>query len=173
MTSFKIRRAGPEDSEALAHIGVATFVETYTEVIVGSAMVAHCTRQHSRRVYDGFLAADDTACWLAEYTPTDAPVGYAVLCPPDLPLETSSSDLELKRIYVLSRRHGSGIGQALMVAVQDASRDAGARRLLLGTYEGNRRAVAFYRRFGFEQIGVRKFDVGGVVYDDIVMACAL
>lgn len=167
---IRIRRAVPGDGERLAHIGAATFVESYTEVIDGENMAAHCTRQHSQSVYDAYLANPACSVWLAEFAETGAPVGYAVNCPPDLPIALEAGDVELKRIYALSRFHGSGTGKALMeVALEDA-RSRGAPRLLLGTYQENFRAVAFYRKHGFELAGTRQFQVGDRLYDDVVLA---
>jgi ribosomal protein S18 acetylase RimI-like enzyme len=48
-----------------------------------------------------------------------------------------------------------------------------APRLLLGTYEENRRAIAFYAREGYAQIGTRQFQVGDKLFDDIVMGKTL
>ncbi len=173
MTDFRLRRAVPEDAEALSHIGAATFLESYTEIIDGPDMIAHCTRQHARAVYEAFLADPLVSVWLAEYAATCAPVGYAVNCPPDLPVAPQDGDIELKRIYAFSRFHGAGIGQSLMLAAIEDARQHGAARLLLGTYQGNHRAVAFYTRHGFALIGTRKFQVGNKLFDDIVMAKAL
>jgi ribosomal protein S18 acetylase RimI-like enzyme len=76
--------------------------------------------------------------------------------------------VELKKIYVLSRFHGSGIAlQLLNAAVKHA---AGLNRLLLGVKADNHRAIAFYHKQGFDEIGTRRFDVGGTLYDDIVLA---
>ena len=52
-------------------------------------------------------------------------------------------------------------------------REAGAKRMLLGTYDQNHRAVAFYERAGFEKVGERKFQVGNQVFNDIVMGVRL
>ncbi|CAM3302802.1 GNAT family N-acetyltransferase [Sphingomonas antarctica] len=79
-------------------------------------------------------------------------------------------DVELKRIYALSRFHGSGIGTALMEYAVSAATESGARRLLLGVFAQNHRAIAFYRKKGFEQLATRKFNVGGTDYDDVVLA---
>jgi len=113
------------------------------------------------------------ACWLAEYTETGSPIGYATTCAPDLPVGLHDGDVELKRIYVFSRFHGSGAGKRLNDAVTKHAIALTAPRLLLGTYQENHRAVAFYKREGFEQIGARKFKVGDQLFDDIVMAKAL
>ena len=46
----------------------------------------------------------------------------------------------------------------------------GHRRLLLGVYAQNDRALAFYRKQGFADLGTRQFNVGGKLYDDLVLA---
>jgi len=170
MSSFSIRPATPDDAETLAHIGVATFIESYTAEIDGSSMVAHCTREHSKAVYAKYLEAPTTGCWIAEYAATGAPVGYALNCTPDLPVTPQPGDVELKRIYVLSKYHGNGLAGQLLTATLAHARAQNASRLLLGTYEENYRAMAFYAKHGFETIGTRKFTVGHKIYDDIVMA---
>lgn len=99
-----------------------------------------------------------------------APVGYSMLTPPDLPLpDLSPSDLELKRIYLFSKFQGSGLAQQMMDIAIGESRNLGARRLLLGVYARNLRALRFYRRNGFAQVGVRTFTVGTLVCDDFVL----
>lgn len=173
MTDFTIRRATHEDAICLSHIGVATFIDSYTRDIQGEAMVAHCSVQHARSVYDDYLADAHAHAWLIEFTETAAPIGYAVACPPDLPIDPQPGDIELKRIYLLSRFHGSGAGRAMMQTAITWAKQQGAPRLLLGTYEKNHRAIAFYSRAGFEKIGTRQFQVGDMVYDDIVMALPL
>lgn len=170
MTNILIRPATLADAEMLGHIGVATFVESYTDDIEGQAMMAHCTREHAQTVYETYLAVPSTGCWLALQANTGAPVGYALTCTPDLPVETNSQDIELKRIYVLSKMHGFGVAAGLLEAAIKHAQNKGAKRLLLGTYEDNQRAMAFYSKQGFEKIGIRKFNVGGKVFDDIVMA---
>lgn len=133
MTDFRIRRARVRDAECLSHIGAATFLESYTEIIKSQDMISHCTRQHGREIYEAYLASGNVSVWLAEYAATGAPVGYAVNCQPDLPVALQPSDIELKRIYALSRFHGAGVGERLMLAAVDDARQRGAGRLLLGT----------------------------------------
>jgi diamine N-acetyltransferase len=163
---WTIRQANEADIDALALISSATFLETFAGIISGSAITAHCLHKNSADAYRGMLT-DGGAAWLAEINPGGAPIGFAVMCAPDL-AQSEEGDIELKRIYVLSRFHGNGPGRALMDAVVQAA--DGYRRLLLGVYSANTRAQVFYRKHGFEIIGERRFDVGGTLYDDVVMA---
>jgi len=170
MPDFKIRRATHADAVTLGHIGVATFVESYTTEIGGAAMMAHCSDQHSTLAYETYLTAPKTGCWLAEHADTGAPIGYALNCTPDLPIDFDEADIELKRIYALSKYHGKGVAAALILAAIEHAQMIGAKRLLLGTHEDNQRAKAFYAKYGFTTIGTRKFNVGGNLYNDHILA---
>jgi ribosomal protein S18 acetylase RimI-like enzyme len=111
--------------------------------------------------------------WVAEAERGGAPVGYAVLTEPDLPeAEPGPDDVEIRRIYLLSRFQGAGAGRRLMQAALDAARAAGKRRVVLGAYNENP-VVGFYQRFGFEVVGERLFQVGPRSYHDVVLALEL
>jgi ribosomal protein S18 acetylase RimI-like enzyme len=161
------------DGAALALVGQATFLETFAGILGGDAIVAHCAGAHSADLYHSWLAGAEYALWLAEASPGNAPVGYMVVAPPQLPLADTSHDLELKRIYLLSRFHGGGLGRQLVADAVAHARSRGARRLLLGVYAHNHPAIAFYERAGFSKIGTRKFNVGGRDYDDHIMGMSL
>ena len=75
----------------------------------------------------------------------------------------------MKRIYLLQRVQGSGVGVRLMKEAVTFAALAGSRRLLLGVYENNDRAIAFYERFGFTRVGTRRFRVGHSDYDDLIL----
>jgi GNAT superfamily N-acetyltransferase len=168
-----IRAAVAGDAGALALAGQATFLETYAQVLPMSDILAHCAHEHAAHRYAEWLAAPDHALWVAELVGTGAVVGYVMLCPPDLPVPLEPTDLEIRRIYLLSHFHGGGVGARLMAAALDAAREAGAKRVLLGVYEGNTTAMSFYARQGFAEAGVRKFQVGANAYDDLVLARGL
>ena len=100
-------------------------------------------------------------------------MGYCVLTEPDVPeANPGPDDIEIRRIYLLSRFQGGGTGRALMEAALAAARAAGKRRVVLGAYRENP-VVGFYQRFGFEVVGDRQFQVGPHTYDDVVMALRL
>lgn len=165
-SAWRIREAQSGDAEALALIGAATFLETFAGILDGAAIVNHCALHHCAAAYRDYLNGGARA-WLAELSPGEAPIGYALIARPDLAAAVEG-DCELKRIYTLSRFHGSGLGGALMDAALLGA--AGHARLLLGVYAHNARALAFYRRNGFEKLADRQFNVGGKLYDDVVLA---
>ena len=171
--TITIRRCGPGDAQALALVGQATFLETYAGTLPAEDILAHCRTEHGEALYADWLDRADHRLWAAEIDEGKAVIGYAALTPPDLPLPTGEKDVELKRIYLLNRFHGTGVGAKLMTTAIEAAAQAGFTRMLLGVFGGNSRALAFYARQGYAEAGVRKFKVGANEYDDLVLARSL
>jgi GNAT superfamily N-acetyltransferase len=167
-----IRACVPGDERALALVGKATFLETYAGTLDAPDIFDHCEVEHGEPRYAAWLKTPGYRLWVAEVE-GGAPVGYAVLGPPDLPIETTVRDVELKRIYLLHSFHGTGLGRRFMHAVVEAAQGVGAQRLLLGVYDGNDHALAFYARQGFSHAGRKPFQVGSRVYDDLVLGRVL
>jgi len=168
-----IYRAQAGDEHALSLVGQATFLETFSGVLDGAAITEHCRRAHSPSQYLHWLGDARSAVWLAGAVPGDAPVGYLVVTTPDLPGADAARDLELKRIYLLGRYQGGGLGKRLLGQAIEHARSVGAPRLLLGVYAGNPSAIAFYTKQGFTHLADRQFVVGGTAYDDHVMSLGL
>jgi GNAT superfamily N-acetyltransferase len=166
-----LRRARAEDAAKLSLLGGASFLESFAHDHPGDALVAHIADRHSIAQYGAWLADPDWAVWIIEEA-LGAPVGYALLGPPELP-GRADGDLELKRVYVLHRWHGTGLGGALFHAVEEEAKARGATRLILAVYTANTAAQGFYTRQGFTQIGRTTFMVGDVPFEDLVVAKAL
>lgn len=170
---WRLRRAEPGDAPALSLVAAATFLETFAGIIAGPDMVHHCTVNSSPAKFDGWIADGACVATLAEHPDGGAPVGYSLLVPPDLPIDTDAHDIELRRIYALSLTRGTGLGHRLMAMAIDEARALGRRRMLLGVLGINRVARAFYEREGFALAGTRQFQVGDTLYDDVVYARSL
>jgi ribosomal protein S18 acetylase RimI-like enzyme len=169
MEILTIRRANETDAAALALVGAATFLDTYADRINGPDIVAHAAGRHSEVFYAKSLADPDICVWVAQ-TASQAIIGYLLLGPATLPADAPyAGDLEIVRIYVLSRFHTNGIGYRLMQHAMLEAQARQARQLVLGVYKGNEKALAFYARQGFSQIGTRSFTVGTTTFDDHVL----
>jgi ribosomal protein S18 acetylase RimI-like enzyme len=166
---LRVRAAMPADAQSMSLLGRATFLESYAHLLPVQDILEHAEHQHAPEKYAGWLA--DPACrsWLAQ-APGGAPVGYLVATPPDLPLpDIDARDIEIRRIYVLHRFQGLGLGRWLMEQALAHAAVAGCRRVLLGVYSRNDSALAFYSRLGFTQAGTREFRVGTNHYHDFIL----
>ena len=166
---FVLRECGPGDAERLALVGAASFLEAFAGFLPGEDILAHCRKHHSAEKYAAMLADADTRIVVAEVK--GSAVGYAVVCPPDMPaVRVTAADVELKRIYLLHRFQGAGIGAALMEWSVSTARRLGKKRLLLGVNDQNDKAVAFYLKHGFVHAGTRRFQVGTMLCSDFILA---
>jgi diamine N-acetyltransferase len=163
-----LRTCSPGDEQALALVGGATFLESFAGFLEGADILAHCRHQHAPEKYLAWLSSSQIQICVAEIK--QAPVGYVMLCPPDLPVATTPEDTEIKRIYLLHRFQGWGIGKALMDWAVEQANVQQKKRILLGVNAQNHEALAFYARSGFKTIGTRQFLVGNNLNDDLVLA---
>lgn len=169
-----IRRCVPGDEGRLSLLGQATFLEAFAGVLPAAAILAHCARQHAIEIYRAWLADSGARTWIAEAAPGGAPVGYVVLATADLPIaDPKPDDREVKRVYLLHRFQGGGLGRRLMDAARREASAIGARRLLLGVYERNEGAIGFYERLGYRRVGTRSFQVGDLVCRDLILGLDL
>jgi GNAT superfamily N-acetyltransferase len=82
---------------------------------------------------------------------------------------TGEAPVELGRFYVDRPWHGRGLAQRLMAAVHEAARELGGRTLWLGVWEHNPRAIAFYEKCGFHDVGAQDFLLGADLQSDRIM----
>ena len=102
------------------------------------------------------------------------PVGYAqVRRGSYLPAcVTSPEPVELWRFYLEQAWIGRGLARPLMEAVESVA-SARGRTLWLGVWERNARAIRFYRKVGFVEVGSHVFHVGGDPQTDLIMVRSL
>src|SRR5262245_30287199 len=113
-----IRPLGPADAAGLALVGQATFLETYAHFLSATDVLHHCAHEHGAARYAAWLGQAGYDFWGAASPGGGPMVGYVMLCPPDLPVMTGAGDLEIKRIYLLSKFQGGGVGARLLDAAQ-------------------------------------------------------
>ena len=167
---WRLKRA----TAALSLVASACFLETFAGLLEGSDIVAHCVKANHQDTFRAWVQMAASRVVVAEIASGGAPIGYTVLTTPDLPaVDVQADDIELRRIYTLSRAHGTGLGPALMGQALLDARDMGRKRVLLGVYAGNERARAFYQKQGFAKVGERQYQVGATLCDDVIYALPL
>jgi ribosomal protein S18 acetylase RimI-like enzyme len=98
------------------------------------------------------------------------PIGYAQLI---LNSEDEAikhiNPLEIRRIYASQEYLGKGVGKELMQATISEARQRGCDCVWLGVWEKNQRAIDFYKKWGFREVGTQLFSVGDDPQNDFVM----
>lgn len=94
------------------------------------------------------------------------PIGFYYL------LESISKP-EILRFYVDNSWHGKGVGDLLMKHCLETAITLGFKTLCLGVWEKNFRALAFYRKYSFTEVGSHIFTLGTDDQVDLIMSRAL
>jgi ribosomal protein S18 acetylase RimI-like enzyme len=163
-----IRRADVRDAATLAELAESTFRDAFAAGNAAQDMDLHCARHYGAPRQQSELADPNVATLLAE--DGSSAVGFVQLRwqPPPVAVD-SHRPMEIWRFYVRRTWHGSGAARELMA---EALRWAEAQRadvVWLGVWERNPRAIAFYRKAGFEARGHKLFQVGNDPQRDLVM----
>lgn len=96
-------------------------------------------------------------------------VGFAQLRLEPIPVAKGFDiSAELWRIYVDRSCHGLGVGRQLLSRLGDVAREMSHDQIWLGVWGKNTKAIAFYKKLGFNEIGVREFRVGAEMQNDLV-----
>mgnify|MGYP001586631556 FL=1 len=162
-----IALAKPEDAEAIAMFANGSFTDTFGHIYDPadlSAFLADWNPPERVRAqigdagHDIALVRDDAGAIL----------GYIKMGPVefDLPAEQPTDDaVELHQLYVAEAAKGTGIAAALMEWGIAWARER-ASILYLTVFTENHRAQAFYRRYGFYDVGRNEFRVGNHIDED-------
>jgi ribosomal protein S18 acetylase RimI-like enzyme len=167
-----IRRATPADAPALAALAARTFRDTFgadnrPEDLSLHLATAYGPEQQAREIQDPSmitLVADEAGTLVAF---AQLRLGSAPAC------VTGPAPIEIQRFYLSAERHGRGLAQELMAGTLDAAREAGAETIWLGVWERNPRAIAFYLKAGYSEVGTHLFVVGTDPQTDRIMTRSL
>jgi diamine N-acetyltransferase len=180
----RIRRAHTADAEVLSRFAERIFRETFEAANDPADLAVYLAEAFSIERQTAELAAPGEIVLLAEdiaktgvdasddeaVTSLAALAGYSHLTPGEPPDPVRGADpLELKRFYIDRPWHGTKLAPLLMHATLNAATAAGARTLWLGVWEHNPRAIAFYRKFDFVEVGSHDFMLGRDRQTDLIM----
>ncbi|MEP7064867.1 MAG: GNAT family N-acetyltransferase [Gemmatimonadota bacterium] len=168
-----IRRAAPVDALTIASLGAETFVKSFGAQNTPEDVAKHISRAFGEGIQKRELADPAVTYLIAELDGRTA--GYAqVRDDGDAPeCITGPRPVEVRRFYVVHDFHGTGIAQALMDACADEARRRGGRTLWLGVWDQNPRAIRFYTKWGYEDVGGQTFVLGDDPQQDRVLALSL
>lgn len=128
-----------------------SFMQFWTAIVqeerhVRSERVAHSVREYRRRFRRPRSAEEAQIMALAD----ERVVGHLYVQRERHPVTRHVATLG---IAVAADHRGRGIGTALMTEAFGWAKDVGVEKFVLSVYPNNRRAIALYERFGFEQEG--------------------
>ena len=163
-----VRKANSDDAKQLSLVAEATFRATFGAVNSVEHMDLHCRRSYSEQVQAGEISSPTMITLVSEDNGTL--IGFAQLRWGDAPKCVSAKHPgEILRLYVVEDWHGKGVAQQLMDACIGEMEKHRSDAIWLGVWEHNPRAISFYKKRGFVEVGDHTFPLGGDPQRDIVM----
>ena len=164
-----IRLANTSDAFDLAQLAESTFRDAFSEFNSTKNMDAHCSESYGKKLQQSEIENENRITLVVEKN--QQLIAYAQLKWDKSPQCISANyPGEIQRLYVDKNYHGSGVSHELMdkciLLLQNLDKDL----IWLGVWEHNPRAIAYYKKFGFVEVGEHKFLLGDDLQRDIIMA---
>jgi len=165
-----IRAATSDDAAALSEFAGRLFRDTFEHDNTQSDMEQYVARAFGEEIQRAEIADSRRMILLSVYG--GAITGYAQLLAGSAPagLAMVTPVVELERFYVAQEWHGRGLAQRLIARAIEVALQSEAATLWLAVWERNPRAIAFYRKSGFVDVGSKPFVLGSDRQTDRVMS---
>jgi ribosomal protein S18 acetylase RimI-like enzyme len=170
--TISIRQATTHDNTLLAELGAETFYDSFAADNTPENVTAYLAASFSPDKQAAELADVHSKVLIAEIE--GEVCGYARVKFGDAPPAVKGQKpMEIVRFYARKRWIGQGVGPQLMRSCLDEAQNAGCDVVWLGVWKKNPRAIAFYRKWGFVEVGTQTFQVGDDLQHDFIMARAV
>ncbi len=168
MNALVISQVDASRLDALSALSQHTFLETFADANTSADMARYLAENFNGERLAAELHDPGSTFFFAEQD--GLVIGYLKLNTGSAQTEPMAGDsMEVERIYVVRARQGEGVGQALLDHAMAQARQQGIHEMWLGVWEHNPRAIAFYRRNGFEEFGDHVFMLGKDEQRDVLM----
>ncbi len=170
MSVITIRKAVIEDAEMLAELCWKTFWDAFHEHPENAPedMADYMEKAFNVETLRAELNEKDSIFLIAEIENEAA--GYAKITLGAIEDGiTAEKPIELNRLYSHQKFLGKGVGARLMDECFRIAKENDCDVMWLGVWEFNPRAQAFYRKYGFYEVGRHIFQLGSDAQTDLLM----
>ena len=165
--AFTVRPATADDALPIAALAIQVFLDTYATEGVRPDLADEALTEYSVEAFTTRLKDDSRRFILAEIG--TGVVGFAEVVTRRGPAPIGDvTGARLERLYVQPTAQRSGVGTALIDAAEKLA--APAKLLWLIAWDGNERALAFYARQGYRDLGADTYTFQGHTYGTRVLA---
>ena len=163
-----IRRATATDAIHIALLGRITYTESHGEYIEEKKDLLKFYNEHySVSKIREELNDVENLFWIV--FSDELPIGFAKLTINNHFAKVSETkSCKLQRLYILNDFIGLKIGTDLQEIILKTATDLKFKSIWLTAYYKNEKAVHFYKKYGFKQVGSIDFFVGKKNYENLV-----
>lgn len=163
MSQIEYRKANSSDIVKLSVLFKQVYIATYGVEGVSDEFANFITKQFAPERLEGILDNLTVAAYKNNL------VGVAEI---QMEKKCPVGDLiapELNKLYILEWFCGRGIGEQLLEMAESMVKAKGIDKIWLWVLDSNSRAINFYRKHGYKDIGQASFQMEVNSYDNLVM----
>lgn len=167
--SFSLRPAQSDDALTLAALAIQVFLDTYATEGIRPDLAQEALSFYSPEQFASRMQMPHRHFVVAERA--QGLLGFAELSSQIDPAPAGGvQGAELIRLYVQPQAQGQGLGRQLIREAEQLMQAQGCPALWLTAWEGNHRALAFYARMGYQDVGQTHYILQGQSYGNRVLA---
>ena len=165
--SVQVVKIGLNQLEHLRSVAIRTFDETFRQYNTPENMQLYFDTSLSREQLTKELNTQGAEFFFAM---VDGKVsGYLKTCVNEAQTDPFGDDaFQIERIYILQEFQRKGIGSILLKKALQLGKEYRKKFAWLGVWEHNDKALTFYKKFGFHQIGSHTFNLGDDPQTDLI-----
>ena len=169
MNAIEIRLARKEHARFIALLGRTTFTETFGHFFRNQQdLIDYYNSTFSVQKIEAGIEEPNNLFWIA--FANRLPVGHAKLkLHSNSGFVDSKEVCQLQKIYVLKDFLSMKIGLGLQDALLEKAKELNFTQIWLSVLNSNERAIRFYEKSGFEQVGNHDFQIGRENFEFIAM----
>lgn len=167
---INIRRASRDEALYISLLGRVTFTETFGHLFGDNLnLLDYLDQTFSVEKIENSLQKTDNMFWIA--FADRLPVGYAKLkLNSTVEFLPTTNVCQLQKIYVLKDFLSMKIGHELQSQLIKKATELKFEKVWLSVLANNERAIGFYQKSGFEEVGKHVFKIGKERFDFIAMS---
>ncbi|MFH5183613.1 GNAT family N-acetyltransferase [Paenibacillus sp. TAB 01] len=167
-----IKKCTPEDMRILQNISIETFNDTFKDQNSPENIKAYLAKAFNLIQLEKEM--DNISSQFFFIYDNEELAGYLKLNMDDAQSEKmGDASLEIERIYIRYKFQGKGLGTYLLNKAAETAIENSKKMIWLGVWEKNEKAIAFYTKMGFVQMGAHSFYMGDEEQVDFVMTKTL
>ena len=169
MNAIEIRLTRKEDARFIALLGRTIITETFGRFFRDQQdLIDYYNSTFSVQKIEAGIEKPNNLFWIA--FANRLPVGYAKLkLHSNSGFVDSKEVCQLQKIYVLKDFLSMKIGLGLQDALLEKAKELNFTQIWLSVLNSNERAIRFYEKSGFEQVGNHDFQIGRENFEFIAM----
>lgn len=169
MEQLIIRIAKVEDAEIIALLARTTFTETFGHNFRNKQdLLDYYDKTFSVSKIRESIGKENNVFWISFFN--ELPVGYAKLKKfSNTGFINSDKVSQLQKIYILKDFLSKKIGYEMQAEMFKEAIKIGNKYIWLSVLESNNRAISFYAKNGFSEIGKHTFEIGQENFTYIAM----